>query len=855
MGSPEIRRNRSNCKAQPVRIDQHSDQENRASHERLRRNAGALVKTIVDSALMRTPHKAVNNTAVSQLVESIVWPFVSRLSSRDGAWLSPKEFTELGKSVDHMVVVVDKYIDNENREQSFLKFHLDSLLFKAFEDPSKMVPPRDSWNVDRLFVGWCHRFVQRALARHDVSFIYSLQKGSKKGWPAMGLEKLAASYKKHSERFGKSHGDVISQDLSEEIKAVSKKVFAELPNSDFTKFIPRGSACLQRGRREGGALSLFEDFQFPGPTDEAAVGKLRSLNADLEGWRRRNFDVTYAYVEQRLLGRNPPYPRPRDESLEEYEENTNQCSYRKGIFDLDIQGIAEPGKYRIISKGDGYLYSCLQPFQGAILDCWKKRQESTMLRDDLTQRMNEMADATRDTPLEFWASVDYEAATDLVKQDATYLAMSGAVDAPFFDLAWKSLSNGVARYPEVSRGKKGQKDYELIQKAFQVNVKDAQPMGHPLSFPLLCIINLAVYRTAVRRWIRQAPAFRIHWGQIMFDNVLVNGDDMLFKCSEDFYPIFNAVAAEAGFKISIGKQYLSRKCAMINSQLFQQLTPVSKVLRRGYLNLNIVKGVSVKKTSDVEATPTQISRDANKMISLCKWARSSIPAIMERWTADWFGKRFQPNWFLPVHLGGCGFERELAPPGNKITRAQRYVAACYIDNPKLQLYRRKGMDIPTLKYAMSLLEYKMFPSSMNYVKSETEVLADREGDKWLGKICYASRVKNGSVELESDCVFANNFLTSKNSRTGRLKPVNFSTLDTYHEVITVASFKVPCPPSAPLTRHRMPRSSEVSRVPLQFSLADLRSGKVTGKDIRMASLALMTSTSLLSTSQTVRRSN
>ena len=38
-----------------------------------------------------------------------------------------------------------------------------------------------------------------------------------------------------------------------------------------------------------------------------------------------------------------------------------------------------------------------------------------------------------------------------------------------------------------------------------VDLYDGQLMGHPLSFPLLCVIKLSVYRTAIDRWVNSAP--------------------------------------------------------------------------------------------------------------------------------------------------------------------------------------------------------------------------------------------------------------------------------------------------------------------------------------------------------------
>jgi hypothetical protein len=775
------------------------------------RNADRLVQTLVSSSLSRCEIKAERRSAVSQLLESLVYPFVCRLSLREGNWLGDaRTLRSITQSIDKSCVIIEKYIDPENREQTFLKFHLDTLLFRCFGDPTGMLPVRDSWNVDPLFSGWMNRFVNRAIAKKDYSFIYSLQKGSKKGWPALGPLKMAAAYKKHAQRFSEFHGCVTSPDLAQEIVDVSRMVFRGNDRMVTTKFIPRGSACLQKQRRAGGALSLFEAFDFPTEKEEKDSGKLRALNEKIEAWRAREYARAIRIVQQDLVSTEAQHADPFTGKVVPLSEETRferLNEDHRGICDLDILAIPEPGKFRVISKGDGHLGSILQPIQGVMLDCWKHREESTMLRDDLTEKVQSMYDNTAMLGEDrMFCSIDYEAATDLIKKSATILALAGLEENKFYQYALLSLGEGIARYPPVYEtfevvvdGKKEERKRK-VQEAFQCESLDGQPMGHVLSFPLLCTINLAVYRMAVRRWAREpGKTARIHMIKVMLDNVIVNGDDLLCVCREDFYPYFMSTCKEVGFKVSVGKQYLSRTGAMINSQLFQLVG--KRVVRRGYLNLNIVKGVSVKKTTDMEATPTQISRDCNKMIELCPWTKCVIPAVMKRWGPDWFGKQFQPNWYLPVHLGGCGFDIKYAPSTWKITKSQRFIAACYINDPSLQLYRRKGVDVPTLKYAQALVKFSMIPSVSDYVMNEFESEGTDAIDGWMNKICYASRIKEGAVRLEADKVFANTFLGRKSKRNAWIKPAS---LETIRDFMKVRLFSFPTPPAPPFASFTQP---------------------------------------------------
>jgi hypothetical protein len=560
----------------------------------------------------------------------------------------------------------------------------------------------------------------------------------------LGEIKKAAALKKHAERLSTFHG-YIPDDLAEMIQFTSNEVFKDINKEkvECTKFLPTGSACLQASRREGGALSLTDRYCLPLKDRESSViGKLPVLSATLNTWRTNQFTKIYDVTKERMT-------KPDAEGY-------------LPALDVDVIAIPEPGKFRIITKGDGYLYSSLQPIQGLLLDSWKRHNASTMLRDDLTEAVRNMDLAVK---LPFWCSVDYEAATDLLKKDASLAALRSLYGVPFSDLAWLSLFAGRARYPDGT----------------VIDAIEAQLMGHPLSFPFLCCINLAVYRLSIERWVDADRKGRQRIGEVMWDNVLVNGDDMLFKCDLSFYPVFLKTAADAGFVISQGKNYLSPDCCMINSQVFRRIA--TKMHRCGYLNLKLVYG-SALKTGESKATPTQVGKDLSKMFNLCPWTACSLPAALARWRQDWFGPIYRPNWYLPVHLGGFGVDRKFAPSTLRFTSSQRQIAARFVADPKLALYRRKGMNIPTVQLAGALANWRMIPG--DYVRREGE--SDDLRDSWLERLAYAARANQGATEV-SDKVFIAKFF-----RKERLRPMSIEGIERYWDAQVFASYLPPCPP-------------------------------------------------------------
>ncbi len=712
------------------------------------RSAENLILTVSKRSCLDTGASA----SIVQLVESLIWPFVCRRSTRKGDWFSTKELDRFVVSMRKVALTLVKYSSEDNREQTFLKYWLDTLVCQVFRDPQR--PSREPWIHDPLFVGWCKRFVLRAIARRDVSFIYSLQKGSKRAWPSLGEVKLKAAYDKHKINISTDRGEV-PLPLKEEIYHCSRQVFKSLGDRYVakTKFMPTGSACLQASRRKGGALSLIDRFQFPFkklvrtqnwvlPVTEASViGKLPVLNAELNQWRQDQFSA----VEARVIN------------------SIQDPQLRESLLDVKVVAIPEPGKFRIITEGDGYLYTALQPLQGLMLSSWKKHYASTMLSNDLSEKVRNI---DKNVDLPFWCSVDYESATDLLKKDASFASFQALVDmqVPQFELGYFSLLAGRALYPDGT----------------VVDTIEGQLMGHPLSFPLLCVINLAVYQRSLTIWAERDNA-RKRILPTLRKNVLVNGDDMLFKCDQEFYDIFLGVAASAGFKISQGKNYLSPDCCMINSQVFRRVGGIMR--RHGYLNLKLITGTSLK-GGDSEATPTQLGKDLSAMVRLCPWTNCSIPAAFKRWSRDWFGVFYRPNWYLPVHLGGFGLDPTFAPSGWKITRDQRLMAARFVNDPRMALYRLKGLSLPTAELAGALANWRMVVGS--YVPGEHE--SEDISDEWLSRLAYASRAHTGSV-LVSDKVFVSKFKPEY-----RLKPMSIESLGLYWNARVLASRLPPCPP-------------------------------------------------------------
>jgi hypothetical protein len=299
-------------------------------------------------------------------------------------------------------------------------------------------------------------------------------------------------------------------------------------------------------------------------------------------------------------------------------------------------------------------------------------------------------------------SFDYEAATDLLTCDAarvTFGFIQGDDPTEYMELCSRTL------YGEREISYKFSDDSKE-----SIRGRNSQPMGNLWSFPILCSTNLSVYREAVRQFGEEELPFpcainvfeRRKLCRILRRiNPLINGDDILFVAPRSFYQLFSLVASEANLIKSVGKAYFSKRYGLMNSQLFENLDydfmpfGMARVVQHGYLNQGLsTYGKGSGRDGEV-LSPAEVSETFNRQVSLVPWTFGNIPSLVgrEEWKVN--GKSFfsRDNWYLPICLGGLGFN---VLPGYSfpITKEQRLLAAYRVNYPNYRPYRRSnGMKI------------------------------------------------------------------------------------------------------------------------------------------------------------------
>ncbi len=593
-----------------------------------------------------------------RLTESLLYAFALKSRKHTFTHKETGRCTSSWKVFADNLGVVELSAPGENRSADVVKYWTNLYMWRLAQSQDELPPERPSFiSEDAMFSGWMNIFLRRRFNKKDFSFFLSLQQ-SKRYWLALSEEKELAALQKHQKLLSTKRAP-LPKGTVEQIKETCNMIFfkKKAPRT-FTKMTPSKSACLQTSRKDGGALALFGPFTPTiSPTISQVVGKTLAADLALKEYRE---DVFWTGVDR--VEHKDPFGEEESRSIDLWTQ---------------VVSIPEPGKFRIITKMDGNLATVLQPLQGNLLSCWKETSWNTMSNevDELVARI------AKDSREPFWCSGDYQASTDYLSAEASSVALGFILDRVHTPVSKRlildSLTSSMIEYPDLPG---------LRPSVLQ---KNGQLMGHPLSFPLLCAINLSYYRRSIELWSEELIEEGV-WDEeevlervrAMRRNVIINGDDILFKCDRRFFEIWKEVCEQGGLLLSPGKCYLSRSMAQINSRTFVEKR--GDVKRIGYLNLKLVLGYSLK-GGDSEANPEMIGKDLSQMCDLAPWTAPSLPLAFSKWEGR-FGGKFRPNWFLPPILGGYGVSvKWLDKEDLRLTLMQRKVAAMFATDPKLAL--------------------------------------------------------------------------------------------------------------------------------------------------------------------------
>lgn len=333
-------------------------------------------------------------------------------------------------------------------------------------------------------------------------------------------------------------------------------------------------------------------------------------------------------------------------------------------LEAKVSACLEPLKCRLITKGEGVPYLAAMPLQKLAWEWLSSKPQFALIREPLnTSHLEWILKREEDTGLKgltHWVSGDYSAATDGLSQEINQLALSEflhSVRATSDErlICQKVLGNHKITYPAAVQ------DDGTKKRVPGFTQSCGQLMGCPLSFPILCAINVVAYWAALEEYTSRT--FKVEELP-----VLVNGDDILFRANPDFYEIWKRHVKTVGFTLSPGKNYISEHFLTANSAAYLHFKGDATRAHRfeliPYLNTGLLYSSYTERQkrtvglrNELRALPfTQL---ANQLVD----GAADKPRAMRRFISLFksditkYTGRGARNLFAAVPLGGLGVQR------------------------------------------------------------------------------------------------------------------------------------------------------------------------------------------------------
>jgi len=591
---------------------------------------------------------------------------------------------------------------------------LESKLKSYFADLLIRVAPLSerSSGVVRVFDGSLNRYMNllalRARNGHlrSLTFIRSLLE-SKRLWYQLSEEKKKKAMQDHKDRLGKQLPD-LSGEAKYWLRVATDLVFPPGVKYVPGSALPTRSAAITVTRFFGGAFekyALDRKIQL-GPNGRATL-ETNGMDPDISQ-RIRPFSEQ-SEMAFHLLGEktgdyliDPIVPNPRNSIRYDLKCGSGDSLFdigkrmsRGGSHEVSYQAIPEPGKFRVITAGPESLYTAVRPFQQWMIERWKHFPLSTM-SGSWVDRFRQSVTSNDGV----FVSGDYEATTDLLHGGCASVILEqlfqNTEDIPIHMKKWVEwcMTPALINYPDGT----------------QVQMKNGQLMGNPLSFVFLCIANLStLMRTFEGSGI---PADEL--------DAFINGDDIYFKIPDEteewpleggpmkLYHDWKSNAADLNLNLSLGKNLVSKKLAMINNVM---ITVEGEEVQ--YLRTALSLGHRVKSDAAVDAMTMPAIEDKLWLAVNPEASLELILNFRKRFKSKLMSVRvkgmrsFQPNWFFPKALGGYGLKNYTGTPIEASVQ-QRKVAGYLMRDPKEQFrfsYLSTRVDLPTsVKLALKSLK-------------------------------------------------------------------------------------------------------------------------------------------------------
>lgn len=223
--------------------------------------------------------------------------------------------------------------------------------------------------------------------------------------------------------------------------------------------------------------------------------------------------------------------------------------------EVEVQLVHSSGKPRVVTLYSSRNVAVLTPLHNSLYSCLRKRGW-LLVGSPTDEKLQQVVDGTLGTE---WLSFDYESATDNIK--TAYVRR--AVDI--------LIEQSVSLTEEEIRSLRVFSELRLSEGL----VESGQPMGSPMSFPLLCLINKVAVDLALSSMLMKGEIRVKEWTR---HRCLINGDDLLTRSTSggDFVSSLAREGEAIGLKVNREKTMRSERDAEINSTAFRDGRLVKK---------------------------------------------------------------------------------------------------------------------------------------------------------------------------------------------------------------------------------------------------------------------------------------
>lgn len=550
------------------------------------------------------------------------------------------------------------------------------------------------------------------------------------------------------------------------------KISTEQPLMEFSPTVPSSAACFEFNRQKQGCMrAVCSEFK-PSKDNKYCwqMGVLRrfdelteknlqeSIRKEFEEWESGDYDPVVDF--------DPIYcgihSFPVLDSKTIFDQILGQC-IREYIVEhksipTTVVALREPFKVRVITKAAGKANYVGVPLQ--------KFMHTTLRRNPIFLALDRPL-LPEDFENVFWrkwanpnwmiVSGDYKGATNTINSDATKVALGTFMarmnlSNDVQDLLEKVVADQEIHYKgslndfkfRKARGEGGERKqvYSLsdVDSQYEPDLvhrygndpdsavpemcqqTNGQLMGSILSFPLLCVINAAIFRQSVELYTGEVTTMEECFTRYA---LRINGDDILFIGPQELIDIWYTEVNKCGLYLSLGKNYVHPSIFTINSQMFQlsdwtgnQSITESHITEIKYLNWSLVHP-----EYDPRFTITSFFRTCDamqhKLLDGCmdpetRIRLNNLTLLNWRPLLKGLTSEVKLNWFVPRCLGGLGLE---SYDDFEVTVWQRRLAT-------YMATRRSPVDYQMMKIIYS---EKVIPPHLMYKLEQYRELADTVG--------------------------------------------------------------------------------------------------------------------------------